>query len=293
MHGDIVGIVDSAGNLVVEYEYDAWGKPIAGRSLTIAYETLGRLNPFRYRGYVYDEETGLYYLRSRYFNPCWIRFISTDRFFVWSKSIASHNLYLYCKNMPANNNDVDGTDFWSWLGDAWNTVCFEASTFFSAIEFEAGAGTGIGVGYNAYGAVDCSLYAGVDISRIPVDDSVFNIDQAIIADAGITVGYNLGLGISYRKPRDINDPYYDVPAEFDYTIGIEKNGFSRSGNKDNDFIIGFGVNIGLGLGGHIDISLNLTEWSQRRAGYYAKKHSKTTSIVAKKPKNFRPIAYEI
>ena len=78
MHGDIVGIVDSAGALVVEYKYDAWGKPIARRSLTTAYEALGRLNPFRYRGYVYDEETGLYYLRSRYYRPEWGRFVNAD-----------------------------------------------------------------------------------------------------------------------------------------------------------------------------------------------------------------------
>ena len=57
LQGDIVGIVDAEGNLVVEYKYDACGKPIyeAGSLLS----TLGSLNPFRYRGYVWDEETCL------------------------------------------------------------------------------------------------------------------------------------------------------------------------------------------------------------------------------------------
>ena len=58
---------DANGNKVVEYKYDAWGKPIS-KTGSLA-STLGTLNPFRYRGYVYDEETNLYYLRSRYYHP--------------------------------------------------------------------------------------------------------------------------------------------------------------------------------------------------------------------------------
>ena len=63
--GDIVGLVDSSNNLVVEYKYDAWGRPTLKRSLTTAYDTLATLNPFRYRGYVYDEETGPHYALCR------------------------------------------------------------------------------------------------------------------------------------------------------------------------------------------------------------------------------------
>ncbi len=66
LQGDIVGIIDNAGNLVVEYVYDAWGKPVVVRALTTAYEALAELNPFRYREYVWDEEVECYYLRSRY-----------------------------------------------------------------------------------------------------------------------------------------------------------------------------------------------------------------------------------
>ena len=80
LQGDVVGIVDSAGSLVVEYKYDAWGKPTLVRTLTAAYEALAELNPFRYRGYVFDEETGLYYLRSRYYSPNCGRFINVDSY---------------------------------------------------------------------------------------------------------------------------------------------------------------------------------------------------------------------
>ena len=58
LQGDVIAILDEAGNVVVSYAYDAWGAPI-GKSGTLA-ETLGTLNPFRYRGYVFDEKTGLY-----------------------------------------------------------------------------------------------------------------------------------------------------------------------------------------------------------------------------------------
>ena len=63
--GDIVGIVDTSGNTVVSYTYDAWGKLLTTTG-TMA-STLGAYNPLRYRGYVYDAETGLYYLTSRYY----------------------------------------------------------------------------------------------------------------------------------------------------------------------------------------------------------------------------------
>ena len=76
LQGDVIGIAESTGELVVEYKYDAWGL-ILDRTGSLV-STLGYLNPFRYRGYVYDEEMGLCYLQSRYYCPLWERFISAD-----------------------------------------------------------------------------------------------------------------------------------------------------------------------------------------------------------------------
>ena len=67
LQGDVIALIDSNGKKVVEYKYDAWGRMLSKTGTMTS--TLGTLNPFRYRGYVYDEETGLYYLRSRYYNP--------------------------------------------------------------------------------------------------------------------------------------------------------------------------------------------------------------------------------
>ena len=76
LQGDIVAILDENGNTVVSYGYDAWGAPLWCTGELA--ETLGKVQPFRYRGYVFDEETGLYYLRSRYYNAERCRFVNAD-----------------------------------------------------------------------------------------------------------------------------------------------------------------------------------------------------------------------
>lgn len=94
---------------MVEYVYDAWGNPISKTGSLAA--TIGTLNPFRYRGYVYDEETGLYYLRSRYYNPKWKRFINADVSLGNADELFAHNVYAYCINSPLVLTDQDG-DVW-------------------------------------------------------------------------------------------------------------------------------------------------------------------------------------
>ena len=107
--GDVTGLVDSAGTKVVSYAYDPWGKTWAA-SGTLAF-TLGTFNPLRYRGYVYDTETGLYYLNSRYYNPVWGRFINADGFVSTGQGISGNNMFAYCGNDPVNRYDPDGDAF--------------------------------------------------------------------------------------------------------------------------------------------------------------------------------------
>ncbi len=75
LQGDVTHIMKSDGSIVGTYEYDAWGKIINLSSLT----TIAGVNPFRYRGYYYDNESGLYYINSRYYNPEWGRFLNADK----------------------------------------------------------------------------------------------------------------------------------------------------------------------------------------------------------------------
>ena len=105
LQGDVIALLDGTGNVVVSYVYDAWGAPI-GKSGSMA-ETLGSVQPFRYRGYVFDEETGLYYLRSRYYNPGWRRFVNAD-VLIGAGKLLSHNLFAYCDNVPVSFSDKHG-----------------------------------------------------------------------------------------------------------------------------------------------------------------------------------------
>ncbi len=104
--GDVEGILNSAGTLVVEYRYDAWGR-LLSTSGSMA-STLGLANPLRYRGYVYDRETGLYYLQSRYYNPEVGRFINADAYASTGQGILSNNMFAYCLNNPVNMLDSTG-----------------------------------------------------------------------------------------------------------------------------------------------------------------------------------------
>ena len=103
LQGDIINIVDANGSVAVRYNYDIFGAITAvknGSNQTITdTSSLAFLNPLRYRGYVYDDETGLYYLRSRYYDPVTGRFLNADVYAdTESGSPLSTNMFAYCEN---------------------------------------------------------------------------------------------------------------------------------------------------------------------------------------------------
>ncbi len=122
MFGDIIGIIDSSYNEIVTYEYDSWGALV--NITDNSNINLGTINPFRYRSYYYDEESGFYYLNSRYYNPKMGRFINADNVLIANKNIVSSNLYQYVSNNPINYFDNTGYfadalfDFGVKLGNA-------------------------------------------------------------------------------------------------------------------------------------------------------------------------------
>lgn len=109
IQGDIIGIYNSNGDVVVEYTYDSWGKLI---SITGSLaDTIGVKNPLRYRGYYYDTETSLYYLQSRYYDPETCRFINADAYFVAGNDyIQGTNMFAYCYNNPVMYVDTNGRE---------------------------------------------------------------------------------------------------------------------------------------------------------------------------------------
>lgn len=113
VQGDVTGFYSLFLSIFREYTYDAWG------NITGVYNENGNpvtntndaafLNPLRYRGYYYDDETGLYYLNSRYYNPEWGRFICADGYLSTGQGLLSTNMYAYCLNNPVNYSDPSGT----------------------------------------------------------------------------------------------------------------------------------------------------------------------------------------
>ncbi len=101
---DVIGITDTTGTVVANYEYDAWGAEIGNDSSEIA-----QVNPIRYRGYYYDTETSYYYLQSRYYDTSICRFINADSaMFLDRYSGSDLNLFVYCQNHPINLFDFNG-----------------------------------------------------------------------------------------------------------------------------------------------------------------------------------------
>ena len=99
-------IYNTSGTVVVEYAYDAWGDLVSiSGSL---YNTVGSINPFRYRSYYYDTETGFYYLNSRYYDPNTGRFINADGIIGANQDLLSGNLFTYCSNNPVMFCDPSG-----------------------------------------------------------------------------------------------------------------------------------------------------------------------------------------
>ena len=116
--GDVTHIYNSPGGLVGSYTYDAWGV------CTIVTDVNGiaSLNPWRYRGYYWDYETGLYYLNSRYYDPEVGRFINADSVaYLEPEAINGLNLYAYCWNDPVSYVDPNGqfAIFWAIGEGLW------------------------------------------------------------------------------------------------------------------------------------------------------------------------------
>jgi len=133
LQGDVVALLrkTTTGMAVVGfYIYDAWGNcTISGNTSVLMF------NPLRYRGYVYDQETGLYYLQSRYYDPEVGRFINADGLVTTGQSFVGNNMFAYCGNNPVSHIDCSGM-FWEKLkaafSGAWNKLKTLAKNTFGA-----------------------------------------------------------------------------------------------------------------------------------------------------------------
>ena len=117
LQGDVISIIDSVGTTVVSYKYDAWGGLLMTTKLSKQYDDLIELNPFRYRSYMFDDESKLYYLKTRFYDFEKGRMISADTVLGQRKVSNPHNVFAYCKSNPCMRVDYDGKFDFITYGD--------------------------------------------------------------------------------------------------------------------------------------------------------------------------------
>ena len=147
LQGDVVGMLDNNGSLVVEYKYSAWGGLVSSNGSQA--NTLGRRNPVMYRGYMRDDETGMYYLLHRYYKPEIQRFENSDSCY------GEANRYAYCMNCPVMRLDNNGCKSQTY-DVVFHYMYNDSNNFHGAFEiggvmfsYEGRKGKGVWVVYDA------------------------------------------------------------------------------------------------------------------------------------------------
>ena len=199
IQGDIVGIRDVFGELLASYVYDAWGNFTATYYGSAQFDEIVLRNPYLYRGYYYDYETGFYYLNSRYYDPVTGRFINPDNIAVLSltpDALTDKNLYAYCDNNPVMRADRGG-EFWHIVAGAviGGVVGFVSTAISTAMEGEFNltkAFVSAGVGALSGGLMAAGVPVGAMIAinaGLGAAESVFeNVYDVVSGDASHSVG---------------------------------------------------------------------------------------------------------
>ena len=239
LQGDIVAIYNSTGEKIGTYAYTAFGEVVTttvSGNTTLENNIVNNYNPFRYRGYYYDVETGWYYLQSRYYNPVWGRFINADdvAYLGANGDMQAFNLFAYCNNNPVMGYDPTG----KW------TLAFSISLNFTLF------GQGIEVS------------AGIAVSP---DDFAFQVAYAASGDAQTNIeqtGENVSLSLNLQYTEFESVSYLDGPME-NYGVNTPLGGFDILMTEDSEYV---GWQLGAGPGVSYDVhritnyTYNSTVW---------------------------------
>ncbi|MCI9110212.1 MAG: DNRLRE domain-containing protein [Bacilli bacterium] len=213
LQNDIIGIIDENSNIIAQYEYDSWGKIVSIKDLNgeiINDEThIANINPFRYRSYYYDIETGLYYLNNRYYNPIWGRFINPDSEIYNDPNTVGHNLYVYADNNPVNKADVNGnisffTKIFSKFFSPKNVGKTIGATFALATGF-----------YNLYTGLTNPKRLQAAIGEVAKSDKKY-------IKKHFTVEFGSGIGYSTPRKNAYFEAYQDLVKLLDKGNWIDK-----------------------------------------------------------------------
>lgn len=181
LQGDITGIYSgSTGTLLVSYVYDAWGKPtITDEAGTTESANLITRNPYLYRGYRYDHETGLYYLNSRYYDSETGRFVNADVYASTGDSSIACNMFAYCLNNPVNLIDAEGT--WPNLSSVFLGIAIAAAAvaFVALCVVTCGGAAAVGGGVAAAVAVSSTTMVAAQVTVAAAGVAAVASDMAI------------------------------------------------------------------------------------------------------------------
>ena len=271
--GDVTAIVDSNHNVVVSYTYDEWGNKVSVTGSMSA--TLGVQNPFRYRGYCYDEETGWYYLQTRYYDPVTGRFLNADSQI--NSTILGANLFAYCENNPVNMVDYNGRsweDVKNWFSNAWDAtkewVENAADAFSKSISGSIGGGFGIGAECQigpSKGALGANIGGEYSWSYQKGFEDMMKMGGS--AELNIIKNYGLGLEGYLTAPKSSVDEYgllYAPDRQWKGRAGIFAGGTTlgvSTKGYNADFVLSFGAGLYCIIGMEFEASFNLsTFWEE-------------------------------
>ena len=241
--GDVLGLYDYAGRRKVSYEYDAWGNTVSVTDTS--QDNWSTLNPFRYRGYYFDTETGLYYLLSRYYDPAVGRFLNADGYISTGTGITGLNMFAYCGNNPVTRADYTGM-FWKEIGDFFSKAFATVIAYMGAYYGVSSSTTKTEYDYNE------------DFSIVPW---LVSVKQGAKSSKTISKIGSSSKPVSFYASRNIDHPIrsssvgvihnYSDDFATKLTVGLDDISLScsgTSGNTTNSFAIKLNVSeLKLGL----------------------------------------------
>ncbi|MBQ7916351.1 MAG: RHS repeat-associated core domain-containing protein, partial [Firmicutes bacterium] len=231
--GDVVEILLN-GNVIAKYWYNAWGEVLKvtdPQGNVISGDThVANVNPFRYRGYYYDTESGFYYLNSRYYDPVVKRFINADGQLNMD-SLQGVNMYAYCEGNPVGYVDGSGGKPvpFEYFGPSNYDYGSVRKDIKDAPDIEDVEETGPTT-FNCYGnALQKAIIA--HPSEFMAGDSTEELFAAVCQDLGKN---------NVRRLNSINDPIgYDEYmvavkggwADYHFIVLLEEGWYNKSGGK--------------------------------------------------------------